>query len=68
MQALENREKQLQESVQALENVPIPVAEHFARLTAVGEKRNAKRDYILFGAGVVVCTVIAIILKLAGIG
>ena len=65
---LEGREKQLQKRIQELENVPLPVAEHFAKLMAAGEKRSALRDYILFGAGVVVSTVVAIILRSLGWG
>jgi chromosome segregation ATPase len=41
---LEGREKQLQHRIQELENVPLPVAEHFAQLIAAGEKRSALRD------------------------
>lgn len=65
---LESKEKQLQQRIQELEKVPLPVAEHFAKLIAAGEKRSAWRDYFLFGAGVVVSTIIAIILKLLGWG
>ena len=65
---LESREKQLKQTIQDLEKVPIPVAEHFAKLIGKGERRSAWRDYILFGAGVIVSTIIAIILKLAGLG
>jgi len=68
LRVLENREKELQERVRTLENVPIPVAERFAELTAVGEQKSAWRDYILFGAGVVVSTVVAIILNIVGLG
>lgn len=63
---LENREKELKDKVKVLENVPIPVAEHFAKLTAVGERRNALRDYALFGAGVVLSTIITIVLQIFG--
>ena len=65
---LENRERELKERIDKLQNVPIPAVEEFARLTQHGERRSAKRDYLLFGAGVVVSTVIAIILKLVGLG
>ncbi len=61
---LESREKQLKEMVTSLEKVSIPVAEHFARLTADGERRSAKRDYFLFGAGVIVSTFITILLQI----
>lgn len=58
---LEHREQALQQRVKALENVSLPVAEYFASLTSAGEKRSARRDYMLFGAGVLVSTVISII-------
>jgi hypothetical protein len=64
---LEQQERELQTRIQALQSVPIPVAEHFAALTAAGDKRSARRDYLLFAAGVVVSTGIAIVLHLAGL-
>jgi ABC-type transporter Mla subunit MlaD len=66
--SLEKTEIDLKQRIEALEKLPIPVAEYFAKLVASGEKRSARRDYLLFGAGVAVSTVIAIILKVAGIG
>ncbi|HSX62622.1 MAG TPA: hypothetical protein VLF18_20760 [Tahibacter sp.] len=65
---LEGREVELKERVATLQNVPLPVAEHFAKIVGSGEKRSAKRDYMLFGAGVVVSTSVAIVLKLVGLG
>jgi len=65
---LEADEKQLQKRIQDLQNVPVPVAEHFAAIIEQGERRSAWRDYILFGSGVIVSTVIAIVLKLLGLG
>lgn len=61
---LEKRERELKDRISSLENVPIPVAEHFAKLMKYGERRSAKRDYVLFGAGVIVTTMIAIIIQL----
>lgn len=61
---LEKQEDELKDRIAALENVPIPVAEHFAKLIESGEHRSAKRDYVLFGAGVLVTTLIAIIIRL----
>jgi septal ring factor EnvC (AmiA/AmiB activator) len=61
---MENREKELRRKISALQNVPIPVAEYFAKLVEPGEKRSAKRDYLLFGAGVIVTTIVAVILQL----
>jgi len=61
--ALEQKEQDIQDRIKALENVPIPAAEHFARLMETGEKRSAMRDYVLFGAGVVVTTVVTIVIQ-----
>jgi len=61
---LEKRENDLKDRIAALENVPIPVAEHFAKLIESGEHRSARRDYVLFGAGVLVTTLLAIIIQL----
>lgn len=66
--ALQKQEKELQERVDQLKSVPLPVAEQFVKLTESGEKRSARRDYALFGAGVVVSTAIAILLKVTGLG
>jgi len=65
--ALEAKERALQQRINDLQNVPLPVAEHFAALTESGEKRSARRDYLLFGAGVLVSTSISIILYLIGL-
>jgi septal ring factor EnvC (AmiA/AmiB activator) len=62
--AMEGREKELKQTIETLERTPLAVAEHFARLVAPGERRSAMRDYLLFGAGVVVSTVIGIIVQL----
>lgn len=61
--ALAEQEKELKESIRNLEKTPLPVAEHFAKLIETREKRSAKRDYLLFSAGVVVTTLIAIIIQ-----
>ena len=59
----EQREKELKERIEVLGKVSIPVAEHFAKLVVTGEQRSAKRDYILFGTGVIVTTFITIIIQ-----
>ena len=61
---LESKEQELKERITALKNTPVEVAEHFAELISVGEKRGAKRDYFLFGAGVLVTTVIGITIQI----
>jgi septal ring factor EnvC (AmiA/AmiB activator) len=58
---LESKEKTLQERIDHLQALPLPVAEYFAQLTSTGERRSARRDYMLFGAGVLVSTVISVI-------
>ncbi len=63
LSTLEGREQELKEKIQILEKVPLPVAEHFAQLLEVGEKRSARRDYLLFGSGVVVTTLLAVIIQ-----
>jgi hypothetical protein len=68
LKTLEQREIQLQEKVQHLEKLPLPVAEYFAEISRKEQKRSAWRDYVLFGAGVILSTAIAIGLKVAGLG
>jgi prefoldin subunit 5 len=58
---LESKEKNLQQRIEHLQSVPLPVAEYFTQLTSAGERRSARRDYMLFGAGVFVSTLISII-------
>ncbi len=67
LSGLEIREKELKETISLLQSVPIPVAEHFARLVEPGEKRIARRDYILFMAGVIVTTIVGIVPRI-GLG
>jgi len=55
------REQELQKRVNELQNLPLSVAEQFAALTTVSEKRSARRDYVLFGFGVLVSTLLSII-------
>jgi chromosome segregation ATPase len=63
LSSLQEKEQALKDKISALENTPLPVAEHFAKLVESGEKRSATRDYVLFGAGVVVTAVVTIIIQ-----
>jgi len=63
LSALREEEQEVKDKISALEKTPLPVAEHFAKLVRSGEKRGAARDYVLFGAGVLVTTVITIIIQ-----
>jgi hypothetical protein len=60
---LEKRERELKQKIEALQNVPLPVAEHIAKLVEPSERRSARRDDALFGAGVVVTTLITLLLQ-----
>ena len=64
LSSLERKEKETKERITALEQTPLPAADHFAKLLEVREKRNAKRDYLLFGAGVIVTTIVALVIQI----
>jgi prefoldin subunit 5 len=66
LEELATREKQVRERIEVLEKVPLEAIQHFEKMLDKGDKRSAWRDYLLFGLGVIVSTVIAIILKLVG--
>lgn len=68
LSGLEEREHLARKRVSDLENIPLPVAEHFAALLSTGEGRSRRRDYLLFGLGVVVSSIISIALRLSGLG
>jgi len=63
LEKLEERERDLKQKIKALQKVPLPVAEHFAKLVEPSERKSARRDYILFGAGVLVATIITLLLQ-----
>ncbi len=67
LSTLTTQEGELRKTIEQLRQVPLPAAEYFAHLVNKGEKSSALRDYILFFAGVVVSTIIAIILKHYGL-
>lgn len=61
---LSKQEQELRRRKDELGNVSIPVVQAFAEISAEGEKRSARRDYLLFGLGVVITTVISIVFVL----
>ena len=67
LEALSERESQLKTNIEHLEKVPLPVAEYFAELSKPSEQKSARRDYILFGAGIIFSVVTAIALKQLGL-
>ena len=64
LQVLESKEKDIRDRIYTLENTPLPVADYFATLLNKMEQRNKKRDYMLFGAGVITTTVFAMIIQI----
>ena len=64
LSSMESREKEMKDRIELLKSTPIPVAEHFASLLEGREGRSARRDYYLFGAGVLITTTIAIAIQL----
>ncbi len=68
LKLLEEDERNTQKRIQDLQSIPVSVADHFAAIVEQGveqgEKRSAKRDYLLFGLGVIITTVVSIILTL----
>lgn len=66
LKQLETKEQALQEKINLLQNTPLPVVEHFAKLLEPGERRSARRDFMLFGSGVILSTLIAVILQVFG--
>lgn len=67
LKALTERESQLKTKIEHLEKVPLPVAEYFAELSKPSERKSARRDYVLFGAGIIFSVVTAIVLKQLGL-
>lgn len=61
---LEVREKQIQRRIDLLGRIPVEAVEHFAELLAPNEKRSARRDYLLFIAGVGVTTIVGVVFRL----
>ena len=59
-----SREQQLKNRIETLEKIPLPAIEYFLHETERSERRSAIRDYILFGAGVIVSAIVSIILRL----
>jgi hypothetical protein len=67
LEALSEREKELQQKIVTLEKVPLPAIDYFAGIVEKSEKSSAWRDYALFGLGAVVSTAIAIVLRVLGV-
>jgi hypothetical protein len=64
LEELSGREQELQQRVDALKQVPVPAVKYLLEETSKAERRGARRDYVLFGLGVLVSTVLTVMLKL----
>lgn len=66
LSSMEVKERELKDRIEVLQKTPIPVADHFAKLLEQGERRSTRRDYLLFGLGVVITTIIAVVMQYLG--
>jgi hypothetical protein len=48
---MEGREEELKLRIADLENIPVPVADHFGRIVNAGEKKSARREALYFFLG-----------------
>jgi uncharacterized coiled-coil protein SlyX len=61
---LETKETELRDKITTMEQVPVESIKHFEEILNKGNKRSAKRDYVIFTLGVILTTIIAIILNI----
>ncbi len=64
LESMESRETELKSRIADLEKTPIPAVEHFAALINRRERRVARRDYVLFLAGVLLMTIVSLAISL----
>lgn len=63
LEELNKRKEEMEKRVDSLKKMPLPAVEYFIQATEKAEWRSARRDYVLFAAGVVVSTIVGIVLK-----
>lgn len=63
---LSGKENELKTKIETLQQVPIEALSYFEGVLNRDGKRSAYRDYILFGAGVIVSIIVTIVLKKLG--
>jgi len=68
LQMLEQVEMERTERIEALRRVDEQTARHILSLIEPSEKRNARRDYMLFAAGIIVSAGLSILLAALGVG
>jgi hypothetical protein len=67
LEKLNREEQELSKRMEAMKSVSVPAAEHFAAIMQKENSRGAKRDYLLFAAGVVASIIVSIVLKMTGL-
>ena len=58
------KESKVKERIEILQKTPIEAISKFEEIINNGDKKSSRRDYFIFGLGVIVSTLIAILLKL----
>ena len=66
LKKLSTKEEETRKKIEVLSQVPIEALQHFEEMMKPGEKKSAKRDYLLFAAGVIFSIISTIVLKLLG--
>ena len=71
-QLLSQEEAELSKRVEMLKGLPLEVAKYFQQINEQSlqqmEKKRARRDILMFLLGIIVTTIIAILLKVFGVG
>tara|TARA_R110001583_G_scaffold171793_1_gene325523 strand:+ start:916 stop:1431 length:516 start_codon:yes stop_codon:yes gene_type:complete len=64
LEQLEIKENEMKEKITTMEKVPVESLKYFEDILNKGNKRSAKRDYIIFTLGIILTTIIAVILNI----
>jgi hypothetical protein len=64
LKELSDKETHLKQKIETLEQTPIDSIQYFEEVLKRNNKRDKKRDYILFALGVLITTIVGIIINL----
>lgn len=64
LEYLEKKENHLEDKISTMEKVPVESMKYFEEVLNKGEKRSAKRDYIIFLLGIIFTTIIGVLLNI----
>lgn len=65
---LEKEERETRERIEELKNLPNSAVQHLLKTLEPSERASARRDYILFGLGLILGPLIGAVLSLIGFG